>query len=88
MPIRACLPVLHCTQSRKDVEGSLFLAKRRVQPRFQFIILNKKSAGACLAPTKHLPLEGPRRCCWRVLLWPLCMCSPPHEAARAAGALT
>lgn len=33
-------------QSRKDVEGSLFLVKRRVQPRFQFVILNKKSAGA------------------------------------------
>lgn len=30
--------------SRKDVEGSLFLVKRRSQPRFQFIILNKKSA--------------------------------------------
>ncbi|GAB4813797.1 hypothetical protein N2152v2_000843 [Parachlorella kessleri] len=30
--------------SRKDVEGSLFLVKRRAQPRFQFIILNKKSA--------------------------------------------
>ncbi len=32
-------------QSRKDVEGSLFLVKRRSQPRFQFVILNKKSAG-------------------------------------------
>lgn len=32
-------------QSRKDVEGSLFLVKRRSQPRFQYIILNKKSAG-------------------------------------------
>eukprot|EP00887_Chlorella_sp_A99_P001721 scaffold8.g1721.t1 len=30
--------------SRKDVEGSLFLVKRRSQPRFQFVILNKKSA--------------------------------------------
>ncbi|KAK9840834.1 hypothetical protein WJX81_007923 [Elliptochloris bilobata] len=28
---------------RKDVEGSLFLLKRRTNPRFQFIILNKKS---------------------------------------------
>ncbi len=27
------------------MEGSLFLVKRRSQPRFQFIILNKKSAG-------------------------------------------
>lgn len=32
-------------QARKDVEGSLFLVKRRAQPRFQFVILNKKSAG-------------------------------------------
>ncbi|KAL4854030.1 Proteasome subunit alpha type-6 [Chlorella vulgaris] len=30
--------------SRKDVEGSLFLVKRRCQPRFQLMILNKKSA--------------------------------------------
>ncbi|KAK9812955.1 hypothetical protein WJX72_006381 [[Myrmecia] bisecta] len=29
--------------ARKDVEGSLFLLKRKSQPRFQFIILNKKS---------------------------------------------
>lgn len=30
--------------ARKDVEGSLFLVKRRGTPRFQIIILNKKSA--------------------------------------------
>lgn len=37
------------------MEGSLFLVKRRTQPRFQFIILNKKSAGVwCLR--WHLPL--------------------------------
>jgi hypothetical protein len=30
--------------TRKDVEGSLFLVKRRGSPRFQIIILNKKSA--------------------------------------------
>ena len=28
------------------MEGSLFLLKRRTNPRFQFIILNKKSQGA------------------------------------------
>ncbi|KAI8107485.1 hypothetical protein M9435_002514 [Picochlorum sp. BPE23] len=28
--------------SRKDVEGSLFLVKRRGSPRFRFVILNKK----------------------------------------------
>ena len=28
--------------SRKDVEGSLFLVKRRGAPRFRFVILNKK----------------------------------------------
>ncbi len=41
-------------QERKDVEGSLFLLKRRTNPRFQFIILNKKSQGKCAvwtAPT-------------------------------------
>lgn len=30
--------------TRKDVEGSLFLVKRRGSPRFQIVILNKKSA--------------------------------------------
>jgi hypothetical protein len=30
--------------TRKDVEGSLFVVKRRGTPRFRFIILNKKSA--------------------------------------------
>ena len=29
--------------ARKDVEGSLFLVKRREPPRFQFVILNKKN---------------------------------------------
>lgn len=32
-------------QTRKDVEGSLFLLKRQTQPRFKIIILNKKSQG-------------------------------------------
>ena len=44
------LPSLQCTeflpmQTRKDVEGSLFLLKRQTQPRFKIIILNKKSQG-------------------------------------------
>ena len=30
--------------SRKDVEGTLFLVKRRGSPRFRFVILNKKGA--------------------------------------------
>ncbi|KAL3755606.1 hypothetical protein ACJRO7_002629 [Eucalyptus globulus] len=30
--------------SRKDVEGSLFVVKRNTQPRFQFIVLNRRSA--------------------------------------------
>ncbi|KAJ7564081.1 hypothetical protein O6H91_02G000600 [Diphasiastrum complanatum] len=29
--------------SRKDVEGSLFVVKRRTQPRFQFIVMNRRS---------------------------------------------
>ena len=40
-------------QERKDVEGSLFLLKRRTNPRFQFIILNKKSQGKCAVWTAH-----------------------------------
>ncbi|GBG61242.1 hypothetical protein CBR_g19774 [Chara braunii] len=29
--------------SRKDVEGALFVVKRRAQPRFQFIVMNRRS---------------------------------------------
>ncbi|CAK9206589.1 unnamed protein product [Sphagnum troendelagicum] len=29
--------------SRKDVEGSLFVVKRRTQPRFQFVVMNRRS---------------------------------------------
>ncbi|CAL9075893.1 unnamed protein product [Musa textilis] len=31
--------------SRKDVEGSLFVVKRNTQPRFQFIVMNRRNAG-------------------------------------------
>jgi len=31
--------------ARKDVEGSLFVVKRRSQPRFQFVVLNQRSTG-------------------------------------------
>ncbi|XLR16402.1 hypothetical protein S83_044340, partial [Arachis hypogaea] len=29
--------------SRKDVEGSLFVVKRNTQPRFQFIVTNRRN---------------------------------------------
>ncbi|GJN25048.1 hypothetical protein PR202_gb12832 [Eleusine coracana subsp. coracana] len=29
--------------SRKDVEGSLFVVKRNAQPRFQFIVMNRRN---------------------------------------------
>uniref|UniRef100_A0A7C9A280 5'-(N(7)-methyl 5'-triphosphoguanosine)-[mRNA] diphosphatase n=1 Tax=Opuntia streptacantha TaxID=393608 RepID=A0A7C9A280_OPUST len=29
--------------SRKDVEGSLFVVKRNTQPRFQFIVMNRRN---------------------------------------------
>lgn len=32
-----------CQWSRKDVEGSLFVVKRRAKPRFQFIVMNRRS---------------------------------------------
>nr|CAD1838642.1 unnamed protein product [Ananas comosus var. bracteatus] len=31
------------SQSRKDVEGSLFVVKRNTQPRFQFIVMNRRN---------------------------------------------
>lgn len=32
-------------QQRKNIEGSLFLTKRRSSPRFKMIVLNKLSTG-------------------------------------------
>nr|GEV30417.1 hypothetical protein [Tanacetum cinerariifolium] len=32
-------------ESRKDIEGSLFVVKRNAQPRFQFIIMNPRNTG-------------------------------------------
>ncbi|KAH9659758.1 mRNA-decapping enzyme-like protein [Citrus sinensis] len=29
--------------SRKDVEGSLFVVKRNTQPRFQFVVMNRRN---------------------------------------------
>lgn len=37
------LDVPNMQWGRKDVEGSLFVVKRRTQPRFQFIVLNQRS---------------------------------------------
>ena len=39
-------------QARQDQEGTLFLTKRRSHPRFQLIILNKKSGSACGTRTR------------------------------------
>ncbi|KAK9170367.1 hypothetical protein Syun_002507 [Stephania yunnanensis] len=33
----------HSEWSRKDVEGSLFVVKRNTQPRFQFIVMNRRN---------------------------------------------
>jgi hypothetical protein len=40
-------------QQRKNIEGSLFLIKRRTQPRFQMLVLNKLSTGVCVVPPQH-----------------------------------
>ncbi|XP_020973084.1 mRNA-decapping enzyme-like protein [Arachis ipaensis] len=34
--------------SRKDVEGSLFVVKRNTQPRFQFIVTNRRNTGSLM----------------------------------------
>jgi hypothetical protein len=39
------------SQQRKNIEGSLFLIKRRSQPRFQMLVLNKLSTGEAAAGT-------------------------------------
>ncbi|PWA99256.1 mRNA-decapping enzyme-like protein [Artemisia annua] len=36
------------TTGRKDVEGSLFVIKRNTQPRFQFIVMNRRNTGMLL----------------------------------------
>lgn len=40
LPLSVIAPAV---QARRDVEGSLFLQKRRSAPTYQFTILNKKS---------------------------------------------
>ncbi len=48
-------------QHRKNIEGTLFLIKRRTQPRFQMIVLNKLSTGEtslCLRACQWLCLVG------------------------------
>lgn len=47
-------------QARKDVEGSLFVVKRRSQPRFQFVVLNQRSTGAPC--TAHICLSHHCHC--------------------------
>ena len=39
------------SQARKNVEGSLFLLKRRTEPRFKMMVLNKLSTGAFAWPS-------------------------------------
>ncbi|KAG6508635.1 hypothetical protein ZIOFF_034015 [Zingiber officinale] len=34
--------------SRKEVEGSLFVVLRNTQPRFQFIVMNRRNADVCI----------------------------------------
>ena len=40
---------VYVLQTRKDVEGSMFLIRRRSEPFMQLIILNKKSQGMMFA---------------------------------------
>lgn len=51
-------------QQRKNIEGSLFLIKRRTQPRFQMLVLNKLSTGrGCAA--MQFGSSGPwTQWCW------------------------
>lgn len=46
-PSHAHLPRSLLPQSRKNVEGTLFVVKRRTLPRFQFVVLNRLSTENC-----------------------------------------
>jgi mRNA-decapping enzyme 1B len=64
---------------RKNIEGSLFLIKRRSQPRFQMLVLNKLSTGESIcihvsSPTTHTQAA---RCC--------CSCCPEQACTYIAG---
>jgi hypothetical protein len=54
-------------QQRKNIEGSLFLIKRRTQPRFQMLVLNKLSTGAVVCTTAAVSSIWPTRTAWGVL---------------------
>ncbi|KAF4397342.1 hypothetical protein G4B88_027082 [Cannabis sativa] len=47
-PRMACLLLTwqEIANSRKDFEGSLFVVKRNTQPRFQFIVMNRRNTGS------------------------------------------
>ncbi|KAJ9558895.1 hypothetical protein OSB04_013509 [Centaurea solstitialis] len=47
--------------SRKDVEGSLFVVKRNAQPRFQFIVMNRRNTGK-LPSTFYTFLKAVENC--------------------------
>jgi hypothetical protein len=48
-------------QQRKNIEGSLFLIKRRTQPRFQMLVLNKLSTGAMVSAAGAVSSSWPTR---------------------------
>jgi hypothetical protein len=61
-------------QQRKNIEGSLFLIKRRTQPRFQMLVLNKLSTGAVVCTTAAVSSIWPTRTAWGVLSkWSSCI---------------
>ena len=47
LTIKPRSPPTRHSQSRKNVEGTLFVVKRRVEPRFQFVVLNRLSTENC-----------------------------------------
>ena len=47
LTIKPRSPPTRHSQSRKNVEGTLFVVKRRVEPRFQFVVLNRLSSENC-----------------------------------------
>uniref|UniRef100_A0A2C9V7Z4 mRNA-decapping enzyme C-terminal domain-containing protein n=1 Tax=Manihot esculenta TaxID=3983 RepID=A0A2C9V7Z4_MANES len=44
--------------SRKDVEGSLFVVKRNTQPRFQFIVMNRRNTGYLMHTQRFLQSQS------------------------------
>lgn len=80
----AVLPLLPPAQSRKDVEGAMHVVKRRGQPRFRYIVLNRKGSsefwkGGARGSSMPHGMHS-RGCLYSLVEDRICMAGPSQRA--------